>query len=58
MNLQSALKQHFGYDAFRPGQEEIIKNIVAGKDVVAILPTGMGKSFVTSCRAIYFKNRC
>ncbi|WP_339175836.1 ATP-dependent DNA helicase RecQ [Solibacillus sp. FSL R5-0691] len=44
MNLQSALKQHFGYDAFRPGQEEIIKNIVAGRDVVAILPTGMGKS--------------
>lgn len=44
MNLQHALKQYFGYDAFRPGQQEIIENILAGNDVVAILPTGMGKS--------------
>lgn len=44
MNLQHALKQYFGYGAFRPGQEKIINNIMAGKDVVAILPTGMGKS--------------
>ena len=38
------LKKYFGYDNFRPGQEEIIQNIVNGNSVLAILPTGAGKS--------------
>jgi ATP-dependent DNA helicase RecQ len=38
------LKSVFGFDAFRPGQEEIVAAILAGRDVLAIMPTGGGKS--------------
>ena len=34
----------FGFDAFRPGQEEIVEAVAAGRDVLAIMPTGGGKS--------------
>jgi len=42
--LLSLLKEHFGFSAFRPLQEEIICDALAGRDVVALLPTGGGKS--------------
>jgi len=44
MDLTGALKRHFGYSAFRPLQEEIVGDALAGRDVFALLPTGGGKS--------------
>ncbi len=44
MNFLSALKKHFGYTAFRPLQEEIVRDALAGRDVFALMPTGGGKS--------------
>ncbi|WP_298502811.1 DNA helicase RecQ [uncultured Maribacter sp.] len=42
--LLSLLKTHFGYDSFRPNQLEVISNVLNKKDVMAIMPTGGGKS--------------
>jgi ATP-dependent DNA helicase RecQ len=42
--LGAALKQRFGYDTFRPGQREIMEAALAGRDALALLPTGGGKS--------------
>lgn len=42
--LHSTLKENFGFEKFRPNQERIINNILAGQDTLAIMPTGGGKS--------------
>lgn len=44
MNLEELLHSAYGFTSFRPGQREIIEQVMAGKDVIALLPTGMGKS--------------
>ena len=44
MTALETLKEYWGYDSFRPKQEEIVNAALAGRDVLAILPTGGGKS--------------
>ena len=44
MSLDTLLKDSFGFEGFRPGQREIVEAVCAGEDVLAILPTGAGKS--------------
>lgn len=42
--LHTALERHFGFREFRPGQQAIIEAVLAGRDTLAIMPTGRGKS--------------
>src|SRR5450631_3087500 len=44
MEPAEALGKHFGHSAFRPGQEEIVRAVLAGRDLLAVMPTGSGKS--------------
>src|SRR5712691_4678006 len=41
---EKALRTTFGFDSFRPGQGEIIETLLGGRDVLAVMPTGSGKS--------------
>ena len=42
--MLAALKRYFGFDSFRPGQEEAVGAVISGRDVMAVMPTGGGKS--------------
>ena len=44
MDKFSVLKQYFGHNVFRPGQERLIDGLLAGRDVLGVMPTGAGKS--------------
>src|SRR3712207_1104424 len=46
VDLQSLLQEQFGHESFRPGQERVIRGLLNGRDVLALLPTGAGKSLV------------
>ncbi len=43
-NVSEILRTIFGFDDFRPGQQEIVDTVIGGKNVLAIMPTGGGKS--------------
>lgn len=58
MDILENLKKYFGYDSFRKGQEELIENILDGKDVLGVLPTGGGKSICYQLPALIKDGIC
>jgi ATP-dependent DNA helicase RecQ len=50
--LLELLKIHYGYESFRPGQEQAIDNILHGRDTLVVLPTGGGKSLIFQLPAL------
>ncbi|MEW6277056.1 MAG: ATP-dependent DNA helicase RecQ [Candidatus Eremiobacterota bacterium] len=54
--LQFALEHHFGHSRFRPMQREIIETVLAGQDVLAVLPTGAGKSLCYQLPSLLLPN--
>lgn len=50
--LRTALREHFGFEALRPGQEEAIRPVLDGRDALVVMPTGAGKSLVYQLAAL------
>jgi ATP-dependent DNA helicase RecQ len=51
-DLAQSLKRTFGFDGFRPGQESIVRDVLSGRDVLALMPTGGGKSLCYQLPAV------
>src|SRR4051812_14791493 len=51
-DLREQLQAHFGLDEFRPSQREVIEDVLAGRDVLCVMPTGAGKSLCYQLPAV------
>jgi ATP-dependent DNA helicase RecQ len=51
-DLRAQLQEHFGLDDFRPAQHEVIQDVLAGRDVLCVMPTGAGKSLCFQLPAV------
>lgn len=58
VSAQKLLKEFFGFKSFRPAQEAVLKNLFEGKDTLALLPTGGGKSICYQIPALLFPGTC
>ena len=58
MTAQEALKTYFGYDNFRPLQAEIVESVLAGRDTLALMPTGGGKSLCFQVPTMVMQGLC
>src|SRR6188508_630432 len=58
LTILKILKDHWGYDVFRPLQEDVINSVLEGKDTLALLPTGGGKSVCFQVPALAKEGLC
>lgn len=56
MTTHEILKRYWGYDSFRPLQEDIINSVLKGDDTLGLMPTGGGKSITFQVPGLFFES--